>query len=303
MIDSMEIFREYQAPSTESSYQPPPIHLSFPLIAPPSPPSNLEQPTKIVDGRQILKPVEPSKPKISEKPPKISGENYDIANAFLPQELAEIIATRQRLIPRVPSYIRKEQGDLEANIPMLADDDDRVCSVRPAHLKLYGRKNTEAPHRTWMAFFSKGPRPGLRVFDESGVVRPFKKQQSLEFFRRCNGHHPTKNCFRAPSCGNCGFTNHSEDIYMATTKCRNCGGSHRSHIRRCLARPTRLAYRQADEREYKAILRARAAEVTTASTEDANIEIINSQFSETKTNFENSQASSVVQSASDALCL
>ncbi|POS85955.1 hypothetical protein EPUL_002856 [Erysiphe pulchra] len=85
MIDSMEISRESQAPLMESSHQPPPIspiHLSSPLIAPLSPPSNLDQPTKTIDGRQI-------------RPPQSSGENCDIANSFLPQELAEIIAIRQ----------------------------------------------------------------------------------------------------------------------------------------------------------------------------------------------------------------
>ncbi|POS82134.1 hypothetical protein EPUL_006813, partial [Erysiphe pulchra] len=216
------------------------------------------------------------------------------------------------IIPTVPSSIRKEHGDLEVNSSMLADEVERVCSVRPAHLKLYGRNNSEAPHRTWMAFFSKAPRAGFRVFDESGIARPFKKRQPLEFCKRCNGHHPTKNCSRAPSCGNCGSTNHSEDLCMAKTKCRNCGGPHRSDSRRCLARPTRLgaptkeqmkAYRQAGEREYQAVLRAKAAEEAAASTENINIEIISSQCSEPNSNFENSQASPVVQSTGDASCL
>ncbi|KHJ33125.1 putative eka-like protein [Erysiphe necator] len=158
---------------------------------------------------------------------------------------------------------------------MRADEIERVCSVRPAHLKLYGRNHTEAPHRTWMSFFSKAPRAGFRVSDESGIARPFKKQQPIEFCKRCNGHHPTKNCSRAPSCGNCGSTNHLEDISMATTKCRNCRGPHRSDSRRCLARPTRLGtptkeqmktYRQAGEREFQAVLRARAAEEIAATT-------------------------------------
>ncbi|POS82614.1 hypothetical protein EPUL_004433, partial [Erysiphe pulchra] len=166
------------------------------------------------------------------------------------------------IIPTVPSFICKLQGKIEVSKEMLADEIERVCSIRPALLKLYGRNNPEAPHRTWMALFSKAPRPGFRVFDESGIGRPFKKQQTLEFCKRCNGHHATKNCSRAPSCGNCGSTNHVEDNCMAATKCRNCGGPHRSESRRCLARPTRLGapskeqmkiYRQAGEREYQAI--------------------------------------------------
>ncbi|KHJ30786.1 putative eka-like protein [Erysiphe necator] len=151
--------------------------------------------------------------------------------------------------------------------------------MRPAHLKLYGRNKAEAPHRTWMAFFSKAPSSSFKVFDESGVARKFKKQQPLDFCKRCNGHHPTRNCSRAPSCGNCGSTNHPEEICMAVTKCRNCGGPHRSDSRRCLARPTRSGaptkeqlktYRQAGERELQALLRAKATEESAATAENKN---------------------------------
>ncbi|POS84326.1 hypothetical protein EPUL_004202, partial [Erysiphe pulchra] len=301
---------------------------------PPAPPLNLEPPAKTADGRQILKPVAPSKCSIPESPQYNSRNKSDIANAFLPRELAEIIATRQRgepnfaaansspsllrapllsklnkgnengnnkgkdkdknltktkvaipriasnqgpilgmikeielpgitknnatvalkeqkkarvihssniqtrrlltsslsslignikpvhsgfalspctteahetilkaisilflsgvkfepatnwvsiLIPTVPSTIRMEQGQLEVEKSMLADEIERVCSVRPAHLKLYGRNNTDAPYRKWMAYFTKAPRSGFRAFDDSGMVRPSKKQQPISF--------------------------------------------------------------------------------------------------------------------------
>ncbi|KHJ35727.1 putative eka-like protein [Erysiphe necator] len=195
---------------------------------------------------------------------------------------------------------------------MLADEIERVCSVRPVQLKIYGRNKIEAPHRTWIEFFSKPPRARLRVFDESGIARPFKKQQPIDFCKRCKDHHPTKNCSRAPSCGNCGSTNHSKDILMAATKCRNCGGPYCSDSRGCLALPTRLGaptkeqlktYRQIGEREFQAVLRARAAEENVAANENGNIEITSSQCAELTTNFENSQASPVIQSTGDALRL
>ncbi|KHJ35772.1 putative eka-like protein [Erysiphe necator] len=112
------------------------------------------------------------------------------------------------IIPTVAASIRKEQGEVEVSKIMLDDEVERVCSMRPAHLKLYGGNKAEAPHCTWMAFFSKALSSSFKVFDESGVARKFKKQQPLDFFKRCNGHHPTKNSSRAPSCGNCGSTNH-----------------------------------------------------------------------------------------------
>ncbi|KHJ33346.1 putative eka-like protein [Erysiphe necator] len=78
------------------------------------------------------------------------------------------------LIPTVPAVIRKEQGEVEVSNSMLADEVERVCSMRPAYLKLFGGNKTEAPHRTWMAFFPKAPRGSFNVFDESGIARPFK---------------------------------------------------------------------------------------------------------------------------------
>ncbi|KHJ31149.1 putative eka-like protein [Erysiphe necator] len=144
-----------------------------------------------------------------------------------------------------------------------------------------------------MAFFSKASHCGFRVFGESGIARPFKKQQPLEFYKRCNRHHPAKNCSRAPSCGNCGSKNHATDNCLAATKCRNCGGPHRSDSRKCLVRPTRSRapikeqmriYRQAGDREYKAVLRARATEENAVSIEKMNAELTSSQLQEnTKT--------------------
>ncbi|POS85556.1 hypothetical protein EPUL_003844 [Erysiphe pulchra] len=79
------------------------------------------------------------------------------------------------LIPTIPSSIRMEQGQVDVNNSMLADEIERVCLIRPAYLKLYGRNNINAPHRIWMVYFTKAPRSGFRALDESGIARPFKK--------------------------------------------------------------------------------------------------------------------------------
>ncbi|KHJ33839.1 putative eka-like protein [Erysiphe necator] len=542
MTDSTEISQESLAPLTELSHQPPPIlpipptPNSTPSTAPPPPPSNSIPTTKTTDGRPILRPVAPSKHPIPEKPPSNSSKNSDIANAFLPQVLTEIIATRQRrerawqarlmicttvissidntlaiftkdeekeeivvfkaylnlaianfaatdlspppplvtlhsrpnkvnrnenskekskdkkfvkdsnidlprfvenndkswatvarkgqkkarvvqnnnnnnnnihvdtrnkekqrvshkdsssasaldkrlfvrisqehewrklspagirevivkkllispslfgkikpvnsgsalspsntearetilkagnglflsgaklepasnwipiLILTIPSTIRLEQGQIDVNNTLLADEIERVCSVRPAHLKLYGRNETSAPHRTWIAYFTKAPPGGFRAFDESGITRPFKKPQPLQFCKRCNGHHPAKNCSRAPSCDICGSTNDSGDTCMAATKCRNCGGPHRSDSRRSLARLTRSGapskeqmkvYRQVGNREYQAVLRAKAAEENAASSETVILNAPNSQISEVNSSAVSSHATPV----------
>ncbi|KHJ33499.1 putative eka-like protein [Erysiphe necator] len=216
------------------------------------------------------------------------------------------------IVPTVPANIRKEHGEVEVNKSMLIEEIERVCHTRPAHVKLYGGIKPGAPYRTWMAYFPIAPRTSFRVFDESGIARKFKKQQPLEFCKRCNGHHPTKNCSRALSCGNCGSTNHSEELCMAATKCRNCGGPHRSDSRRCFARPTRSGaptkeqlktYRQAGEREYQPVLRAKAAEELAASTNTNNTELASNQASEVDNEIDNIPASSVDLPTVDAMRL
>ncbi|POS83591.1 hypothetical protein EPUL_004307 [Erysiphe pulchra] len=158
---------------------------------------------------------------------------------------------------------------MEVTKMMLANEIARVSSVRPEALKLFGNQKPDASHRTWLALFTKAPKPGLRVFDESGVTSVFKKQVPIEFCKRCNGHHSSKFCSRVPSCGNYGSNMHTQDTCIAATRCRNCGGPHRSDNRKCLARPTchgaptkekLKVYRQAGDRESQAAVRARAAE-------------------------------------------
>ncbi|KHJ34061.1 putative eka-like protein [Erysiphe necator] len=143
------------------------------------------------------------------------------------------------LVPTVPRLITMLEGQVEVTKSMLADEIERVSTIRPTFVKTYGVSNPDAPHRTWMAFFSEIPRTGFRVFDESGVTRNSKKKKQIEFCKRCNGHHNIRTCSRAPSCGNCGSTVHSQDMCIAATKCRNCGGPRRSDSHRFLTRPTR----------------------------------------------------------------
>ncbi|POS83235.1 hypothetical protein EPUL_006328, partial [Erysiphe pulchra] len=190
------------------------------------------------------------------------------------------------MIPTVPVSIGTEKGRVEVTKEMLADEIERVTSVRPSSLRLYGRNFPNAPRKTWMAYFTKARRPGFRVFDESGLTRKLNKQQPINFCKRCNGHHSQKTCSRAPSCGNCGSKIHSEDMCMAFTKCINCGGPHRSDSRKCLARPTRngqptkeqlKAFQQAGDREFQAVARAKAAEAKADNIEN-NMETTNNQL-------------------------
>ncbi|POS83045.1 hypothetical protein EPUL_005736, partial [Erysiphe pulchra] len=82
MADSMEISTESQAPSTEEQ-KTSPNSLSSPNL-------------RSSYHYRILKPVAPSKKPIPVNSIQNSTNNFDAANAFLPKELAEIVANRQR---------------------------------------------------------------------------------------------------------------------------------------------------------------------------------------------------------------
>ncbi|POS84543.1 hypothetical protein EPUL_004323, partial [Erysiphe pulchra] len=75
------------------------------------------------------------------------------------------------IIPTVPNSICTEKGQVEITKEMLANEIERVTLMRPASLRLYGRNLPNAPHRICMAYFTEAPRPGFRVFDESGIMR------------------------------------------------------------------------------------------------------------------------------------
>ena len=98
LIQWIDITQETQALPTNTSNEPFPIHpihpIHPPLIASPSPPSNLETSSKTMDSRKILKSVAPSKRPVTERPTQNSRDKLEVENAFFPKELADIIAIR-----------------------------------------------------------------------------------------------------------------------------------------------------------------------------------------------------------------
>ncbi|KHJ30671.1 putative eka-like protein [Erysiphe necator] len=89
----------------------------------------------------------------------------------------------------------------------------------------------------------------------------------------------------------------------------NCGGPHRADSRRCLTRPTRAGvptkdqmktYRQAGEREYQAVQRARVAEEKAAITDKIEIDLVSDQIRGGIDTPENSQAAPVEDSTAVA---
>ncbi|POS83837.1 hypothetical protein EPUL_004284 [Erysiphe pulchra] len=210
----------------------------------------------------LIKPVHPG---------FVLTPNNIVAREKLLKASGGLFLSGAKLEQAIQCSINTLQCRVEVTKSMLIDEIERITSVRPELVKFYDNQKPDAPHRTWLAIFTKAPRPGFRIFDESGMSYVFKKRKSIEICKRCNDHHSSKFCSRTPFCGNYGLTKHTQDTCMAATRCRNCGGPHRSNSRKCLARSTRHSapkkeqlkiHRQAGDREFQAAARVKAAEGT-----------------------------------------
>ncbi|KAI1005751.1 hypothetical protein K3495_g2461 [Podosphaera aphanis] len=163
------------------------------------------------------------------------------------------------LIPTVPAFIYTDIGRVVVTQEFLADEIERVSSVRPTSLKLFGSLNHHAPHRTWLGLFSKAPRPGFRVFDESGLAKVFKKQDPID---SCEMQWPPliKESFK------------SAFLRKLRLDHAYSRGMPSPHSMQKLGSPTKeqlKIYCQAGDREDQAVIQAKAAEARAATAEEA----------------------------------
>ena len=89
---------------------------------------------------------------------------------------------------------------------------------------------------------------------------------------------------------------HAQEECKALTRCRNCGGPHRSDSVKCLARPNRAGaptkeqlkiYRQVGDREYQLLVRVKAVELKAAAAVEAAAASTSSQDSISTSTTEN----------------
>ncbi len=186
---------------------------------------------------------------------------------FKLEQASNLVALR---IATVPVEIKYTKGTVSVTTQMVAEEIFRVTGKVPTQVRPYGATKIGAKFQNWQALFLResAPRPGFRLFFESGMASTFRPRRPIEQCKRCLGFHATRGCSRAPACWNCGSTMHSAAECPAPTRCRNCGGPHRSDSRNCLARPTRsgpvtkeqlVVIREYGQREFAAVARAKAA--------------------------------------------
>ncbi|KHJ30407.1 putative eka-like protein [Erysiphe necator] len=145
------------------------------------------------------------------------------------------------MLPKIPTHIVTIEGRKPVAESEVIAELERVTGLTPKFVRYRGKSKVWAPYRTWMVFFDKdsAPKPGFRLFDDSGRATPLKPRQTKLNCKKCLGFHSTGCCSRAPACGRYGSIMHPEEEYKAPIKCRNYGGPHRSDSRKCLASPTK----------------------------------------------------------------
>ncbi|KAI0995416.1 hypothetical protein K3495_g12763, partial [Podosphaera aphanis] len=195
-----------------------------------------------------------------------SAEAFTAMEAKL-EKASDLVVLR---ISTVPVALNTRLGRVQITEEMALNEITRITKATPLKARPHGKSRLGAIQQSWLAYFEKAfaPRPGFRLFDDSGVAVPRQPQRTVQQCKRCLEFHGTRGCSRAPACWNCSSKMHSTAECKAHTKCRNCGGPHRSDSRSCLARPTRsgpvtkeqlITIRQASQREFAAVARAKAA--------------------------------------------
>ena len=183
------------------------------------------------------------------------------------EKASDLIVLR---ISTVPVALSTRLGRVQITEEMVINEISRITKAIPFKARPHGKSRLGAIQQSWLAYFEKAsaPRPGFRIFDDSGVAVRHQPQRTVQQCKRCLGFHGTRGCSKAPACWNCSSKMHSSAECKASSKCRNCGGPHRSDSRSCLARPTRsgpvtkeqlITIRQASQREFAAAARAKAA--------------------------------------------
>lgn len=156
-------------------------------------------------------------------------------------------------IAAVPEIIRTLAGPIAVTAKMVADEVTRVTQLVPFLVRPHGTSKPGAPYSNWQALFPResAPRPGFRLFDDSGAAKLFRPRRKIEQCKRCLEFRATRGCSRASACWKCGSNMHSESECKALTRCRNCGGP--------VTKEQLVRIRQIQQGEFAKVARFRAA--------------------------------------------
>ncbi|KAI0994336.1 hypothetical protein K3495_g13846 [Podosphaera aphanis] len=106
------------------------------------------------------------------------------------------------LIPTVPVRSNSPTTSVPRTVEMVTQEILRVSDAVPSLVRPHGVSKIGAPHQNWIALFPResAPRPGFKLFFESGRATIFQPRRSIEQCKRCLDYHATRGCSRALAC-------------------------------------------------------------------------------------------------------
>ncbi|CCU83181.1 EKA-like protein, partial [Blumeria hordei DH14] len=94
-------------------------------------------------------------------------------------------------IATVPVAVFSLEGRVEVTAEMVAAEIHRVTNCTPDRVRIHGKTKLGAPYRSWAALFPRNasPKPGFRLFDDSGIATIQRNRPPIQQCRRCLGFH------------------------------------------------------------------------------------------------------------------
>ncbi|KAI1004106.1 hypothetical protein K3495_g4104 [Podosphaera aphanis] len=116
---------------------------------------------------------------------------------FKLEQTSNLVALR---IATVPVAIKYSSGVVSTTAQIVADEIFRVTGKVPTQLRPHSVTKSGAKYQNWQALFTResAPRPGFRLFYESGMASTFRPRRPIEQCKRCLGYHPTRGVAPAP---------------------------------------------------------------------------------------------------------
>lgn len=144
------------------------------------------------------------------------------------------------MAPNVPDTLVSAEGPVPVTAALVVDEAARICGARPVAARPLKKQSPSRATNWVLHFTAPPPSMGMRLFEEAGRLREWKRPQPISQCARCCGHHPTRACSRAVRCVKCGAVGHSTgECERHIPRCVNCHGPHEATDTACLARPLR----------------------------------------------------------------
>ncbi|KHJ31844.1 putative eka-like protein [Erysiphe necator] len=130
-------------------------------------PSNITHITRTPTGLALTAKEKETRQKLLNDSDAISTQGANL------EPTSEPITYR---IATVPVALRTSIGSVIVEDTNLASEIVRVINVATKMVRVHGKTHADAPHHSWLAHFPReqAPRPGFRLFDESGIAVLYK---------------------------------------------------------------------------------------------------------------------------------